>query len=295
MKRKTIILTLLSLIFLSCEKPLIPGDADDVTPLEKAEVRVHLDDFIISDGPLSGSRAATDAGDYSAIGALTIAFYDSDSTQVYSHTQLRSDSTTYSTFGDFKCTLPVGQYTLVVVGREYKSGDVFQLNGLTSAGYTSERVRETLSTSQAITVTGTDPVDVPVTIGHVITMLNVFSTDVRPGNVVKIRTTYSTASKSFDPTTGLATDSLGFSLTNSTGDAEYLKIGNYAFLSHEEMKMDITIESLNADDKVLYTKKIPDVPLKRNRKTFLRGPLFTPNAISIKVETDWDDPITINF
>ncbi|MCR5239656.1 MAG: hypothetical protein K6E15_05760 [Prevotella sp.] len=242
-----------------------------------------------------GTRTTTDAVDYSAIGALMVAFYDKDSTEVYSHTQLRIDPTTYTTFGDFTFTLPVGQYTMLVVGRDYRSGDVFQLNGLTSAGYTSERVRETMSTSQEVSVIGTDPVDVPVTIGHVITFLNVLSTDVRPSEVVKIRTTYSAASKSYDPTTGLATDSLGFSLTNSTGDAEYLKIGNYAFLSHEEMNMDITIESLDTDDKVLFSKKIPSVPLKLNRKTILRGPLFTPNAISIKVETEWEDPMIIDF
>lgn len=126
-------------------------------------------------------------------------------------------------------------------------------------------------------------------------MLNVLSTDVRPNNVVKIRTTYSAASKSFNPTTGLATDSLGFSLTNSTGDNEYLKIGNYAFLSKLEQKMDITIESLDSDNKVLYTKRIPNVPLKRNRKTILRGPLFTANSISIKVETEWEEPLVIDF
>ena len=293
MKRNTIILTLLSLILYSCEQPVIPGDND--TPVETAEVRVHLDDIIITDEPLSDTRTATDAVDYSSIGALMVAFYDKDSTLVYSHTQFRSDPTTYTTFGEFKCTLPVGNYTLVVVGREYKEGDIFKLNSLTSAGYTSERVRETFSTSQAISVTDSDPVDVPVTIGHVITMLNVLSTDVRPSNVVKIRTTYSAASKSFNPTTGLATDSLGFSLTNSTGDAEYLKIGNYAFLSKLEQKMDITIESLDTDNKVLYTKKIPNVPLKRNRKTILRGPLFTANSISIKVETEWEEPLIIDF
>lgn len=295
MKRKTIILTLLSLVLFSCEQPVIPGDTPPDTPVETAEVRVHLDDIIITDEPLSDTRTATDAVDYSSIGALMVAFYDKDSTQVYTHTQFRNDPTTYTTFGEFKCTLPVGNYTLVVVGREYKEGDIFKLNSLTSAGYTSERVRETFSTSQAISVTDSDPVDVPVTIGHVITMLNVLSTDVRPNNVVKIRTTYSAASKSFNPTTGLATDSLGFSLTNSTGDAEYLKIGNYAFLSQVEQKMDITIESLDADDKVLYTKKIPNVPLKRNRKTILRGPLFTANSISIKVETEWEEPLIIDF
>lgn len=293
MKRKSIILTLLSLILYSCEQPVIPGDND--TPVETAEVRVHLDDIIITDEPLSDTRTATDAVDYSSIGALMVAFYDKDSTQIYTHTQFRSDPTTYTTFGEFKCTLPVGNYTLVVVGREYKEGDIFKLNSLTSAGYTSERVRETFSSSQTISVTDSDPVDVPVTIGHVITMLNVLSTDVRPSNVVKIRTTYSAASKSFNPTTGLATDSLGFSLTNSTGDNEYLKIGNYAFLSKLEQKMDITIESLDADNKVLYTKKIPNVPLKRNRKTILRGPLFTANSISIKVETEWEEPLVIDF
>ena len=50
-------------------------------------------------------------------------------------------------FGDFSLTLPLGSYTMVVIGRDVLEDDAFSLTSATVAGYTSERVRETFCPS----------------------------------------------------------------------------------------------------------------------------------------------------
>ena len=69
------------------------------------------------------------------------------------------------------------------------------------------------------------------------------------------------------------------------------------FLTTDEQTMNITIEVLNADNDVLYTKVVPNVPLKRNRRTYLNGALFTAAAstATFQVETDWLEENTVNF
>jgi len=102
----------------------------------------------------------------------------------------------------------------------------------------------------------------------------------------------------FNPTTGLATANNGFSntvvLQNAPGGT--CGILSYLFLATDEQTMDVTFETLDANDNVLYTKTITNVPLKRNRQTTLRGVMFTNSSISgsFQVETDWlsaNDPI----
>ena len=49
-----------------------------------------------------------------------------------------------------------------------------------------------------------------------------------------------------------------------------------------------TIEVLDADDEVLYTKVVEDVPFKRNRMTKLTGALFNTTATTaFQLETTW--------
>lgn len=51
--------------------------------------------------------------DYSGVNAITLAFYTSDGTEQYQVTQMRDDATTYTTFGNFECDLPMGSYTVL--------------------------------------------------------------------------------------------------------------------------------------------------------------------------------------
>jgi len=279
------------------ELTVVENNAEQAT----APVTVRVSDFSISMSEFSGggtTRAAQDVVDYTDVMAIDLAFYE-DGTEVYKHTQLRSDNSTYTNFGEFSCDLPVGNYTLVVIGRGYSNGDVFVLTSPTSAAYTTERARETFCATQDVMVTNAAPLDLSVTLTRVIARLNILSTDVHSASVTRIRTTYGAGGKSFNPTTGLATVNTGFALTNSgywEGEGT-LHISNYTFLATDEQTMTITLESLDADENVLSTKVIPNVPLKRNRVTTLSGQLFTTDAsaASFKVETDWLEGNTVNY
>lgn len=264
---------------------------------ETVPVRVHVSDFTISQDAFYGAKSAENLNDYTNVGAIDLAFYEG-TTEVYKTTQLRSDPTTYTTFGSFECDLPIGNYTMVVIGRGYSVGDVFELNSPTSAGYTTERARETFCATQSVTVTSSTPLDLTITLSRIIAKLHIVSTDERTASVTKIRTTYGAGGKSFNPTTGLATVNSGFAVTNTPSSAvTTLDVGNYAFLATDEQTMDITIEALDASDNVLFTKVVPNVPLKRNRITTLTGQVFTAGTSSgsFQVETDWLEGNTVEF
>lgn len=268
--------------------------------LPTVPVHIRVNDFSVSlaDIPDTQTRGVESPASYSALKYLTLAFYDAEGTSIYNATQVKSAPSTYSAFGDFSCDLPAGTFTMVVIGRDWSEGDEFSLTSPTVAAYTSERVRETFCASQSVTVTNSTPLDLSVTLSRIVAKLNILSTDTRPEGISKIRTTYGAGSKSFNPTTGLAIGNAGFSLTNtpSTAVGQAINVLNFAFLSTDEQTMDITLEVLGEHDEVLITKVIRNVPLKRNRKTILSGPVFSPStsAVSFSLETDWDET-TVNF
>ena len=268
-----------------------------------APVTVRVSDFSITteEMPSGGgtTRSAVNPASYDGVGAIDLAFY-SGGTEVFKTTQIKSDGTTYSTFGEFECNLPVGNYTMVVIGRGYFDGDVFTLTSPTVAGYTSERARETFVKTQAVNITSADPVNLSATLNRIVAKLEIISTDTRIDGVGKIRTTYSAGGKSFNPTTGLATSNTGFNLTNTPSAAvgATIDVGSFVFLAADEQKMNITIDVLDANEDVMFTKYVANVPLKRNRQTVLSGPLFTSTAITssaFQVETDWLPNNTVNF
>lgn len=268
-----------------------------------APVTVRVSDFSITteEMPSGGgtTRSAVNPASYDGVGAIDLAFY-SGGTEVFKTTQIKSDGTTYSTFGEFECNLPVGNYTMVVIGRGYFDGDVFTLTSPTVAGYTSERARETFVKTQAVNITSADPVNLSATLNRIVAKLEIISTDTRIDGVGKIRTTYSAGGKSFNPTTGLATSNTGFNLTNTPSAAvgATIDVGSFVFLATDEQTVNITIDVLDTNEDVMFTKYVANVPLKRNRQTVLSGPLFTSTAITssaFQVETDWLPDNTVNF
>jgi hypothetical protein len=55
---------------------------------------------------------------------------------------------------------------------------------------------------------------------------------------------------------------------------------------------------LDANNNVLFTHMVNDVPFKRNRMTTLQGDIFTanPSGAGFQLETDWLTPLNpINF
>ena len=260
-------------------------------------VTVRVDGFSISQEEFPATRA-TAVADYTNVKYLTLAFYKSDGTEVFKHTQLRDDNTTFTTFGDFTCYLPQDNYTMVVIAN---GGDnAVTLTNKTSAAYGENRVMDTFAASKAVNITSTNVVNVTATLDRIVSAVAVRSTDNRPAGVTQLRLTYSKGGKSFNPSTGLATSNTGFvnlmGLSGNAGNTTY--VGGYLFLATDEQTMDVTIETLDAEDNVLFSKKITDVPLERNRQTTLTGAIYSSAAVSARsfqINSDWLTENNVSF
>ncbi len=296
--RKQLIYAVAMLLIAGCSNETETESVEQAK--EYAEVRVHVDDFSVSVDDFPGgktTRTETDVSEATDIKVVTIAFYDGSGTEVYKAEQNRS---TYSgTFGEFSCDLPVGSYTMVAIGRAYFDGDEFTLTSPTEAAYTSERARETFCHTQSVVITTGSAVNVSVTLERVCSKLFLASTDNKVAASAKTRITYSGGGMGFNPTTGLATSNTGFVTEFSGGGyvGNPLGLNCYLFLGSDVQSMNVTIEVLDANNVVLFSKQVNDVPFKRNRVTKLQGALYTasPAAVAFKVQTDWETETVINF
>jgi len=262
-------------------------------------VRVHINDFSISQEEIP-SKTASDVVDYTGVKAITLAFYTADGTEQYKVTQMRADATTYTTFGEFDLSLPMGSYTMVVLGYGLNDGEpAITLTGPTSATFGDYPARETFVATQAVSITNTDALELNATLNRVVAKLKVLSTDGRTANANSVRITTSGGSKAFNPSTGLATTNTGFSNTvNITSTAVGSVAGpvSYLFLATDEQTVNVTIDVLDENNQTISHKVVNNVPLQRNRMTKLVGSIFTASGDgSFQVETEWLPETEVNF
>ena len=262
-------------------------------------VRVHVEGFSVSQEMFPGTRAGQDISEYTGVKTITVAFYTSEGTEQSKTTQLRASLPAGDTFGDFSLSLPMGSYTMVVLasGSDY----AMTLTSPTQAGFDAqeEHVRETFAATQAVNISSNEAVNINATLSRIISKVMVVSTDNRTADVANIRTTFSAGGTGFNPTTGFATTNTGFSNTvrgsvvaNSPSSAT-----NYLFLATDEQMVNVTIETLDADGAVLFSKTVNNVPLRRNRVTTLTGAMFTNTGIAgaFQVNTDWLTENDVSF
>lgn len=285
---KHITLTLAALALLSACS--VKDDRlDCLTP-----VTIHVSDFRISLEDLPGTKA-TAIGSYNGVKAITLALYDTKGEEVYKATQRKGTAG----YGDFSLNLPVGEYTLVALGYGFFDGDEFSLTSPTLASFTTD-CRETFAAVQSLEVTGPDAMEVSATLSRIVSKLIVASTDVRPEGVARIRMGFNAGSKSFNPSTGLATSNTSFSnsvgISTAVGDPTSSVC--YLFLTSDEQVVDVSIDALDAEGATLYHKEIRNVPFQRNRCTRLTGSLYsatTPASTAFQLNTAWLDNNEMDF
>lgn len=283
-------LAALVLIASGCSSDVVNSEVSSI----EAPVTIKVNTFSVSHEDLPAATRTETIADYASLKALTLAFYKDDGTEQFKTTQFRSDATTYTTFGEISTTLPLGSYTLVVIGYgQGGSNHAVTLTSPTEAGF-DDYARETFTATQTVDVTSKRPISLTATLQRIITKVSLVSTDGRVSTAQSVRITFSGGSKSFNPTTGLATDDSGFANTvDVTGvtAGNTSNIANALFLATDEETMNISIETLDADDHVICTTTVPSVPLKRNRVTTLTGPVYsasTPTTVgSFQVDTAW--------
>lgn len=261
-----------------------------------AQVNVQVADFAVSTEGIA-SRAVQSAAEYTNVKAITLAFFHADGTVALQTTQLRADDSTYDTFGSFSVTLPYGDYTMMVMG--YGSETPVVINSMTDVAFSEDRVREMLTFTRSVSIR-TETIDLSATLNRIVARLGVVSTDGRPANAPKVRLTVSKGGKTFNPMTGLSLTDTGFAneveLTSAVDAVSRTQA--YLFLASDEETMDVTIETLDTSDNVLFSKTVTNVPFQRNRMTLLTGSMYSPSsptAGSFLFETSWLDDTNINF
>ena len=265
-------------------------------------VTVSVGGFSVSQEELptvARTRATSAPADYSGVKALTLAFYKADgTTQAYCTTQLKADDSTYDTFGQFSLSLPVGNYKMIVLG--YGSEKAVKFNSMTDVVFDEEKARETFAYTQDVVIGNSAAVDLSATLSRIMSRLCVYSSDERTAEVAKLRVSVSKGGQGFNPITGLATSDAGFNvlIEPNTPAGEVSKSMMHFFLIADEETMDVTIETLDASDNVLFSQVVKDVPFKRNYGTVLTGKMYTVEGSAsgtFQVETDWDGRYDINF
>lgn len=286
MKKLYLILAALLLVA-SCKKK------DDV----QVPVRIHVNDFTITQDTLPSKDGIPE---YNGVKAVTLAFYKADNAEQYKETQFRSDPATYTTFGDFSLSLPMGSYTMVILGYGLNDGEpAITLTSPTTATFGNYPARETFVATQAVNITNTNAVELSATLNRVIAKLRVHSTDGRTENAESVRMTLSAGGKAFNPTTGLATTNTGFINTldiTGTVVGENANPITYLFLATDEQTMTVTIDVLDALEASISHKVVENVPFKRNRLIQLEGPVFSASSTTdFEINTTWLDTIVVPF
>lgn len=260
-----------------------------------AKVTVTVNDFTISQEEFPETKDTP--ASYTGVKAMTLAFFDANGDQAYCTTQLRADNTTYTTFGEFELSLPLGSYTMVVLG--YGSEQPITLNGASEAIYTADRVRETFVVSQTVNVASTNPLNLNAELSRVVSKVIVRSTDTRTAGVDSVRVTFAAGGKGVNPQTGLASSNNGLSncVAISTAVGAASSTISYLFLASDQQTMNLTVETIKPNGTVYSTRTVADVPLQRNKITVVQGPMYsTASGASFTLSTAWiGDTNRVNF
>ena len=261
----------------ACEKPIMPEGDDG---------NVHLT-FVPTTHDVS-TRGTVAIGDY--FSRLAVQMFDQDGNKVFDKvkTQSRDDDD----FGTFSVGVAAGTYTVVAVGHSspvtptIKSPDMVQFTA-----------KDGIKNSDTFAYCGNVTIDADHT-AHELRMNRMtamvmfeFTDETMPTNYVALRADYSGGSANFNPSTSEG-------CTKSTQSELRGKATPYFFTFpylSDTGTLKMTLSALDADQNVLTTKTLTDVPVTRNRITHCQGTLFGDGdfniyqtAFGISVNTDWD-------
>ena len=264
-----------------------------------APVSVHINDLSVTQEDYPGTKAdPIPATGYSGINAITLAFYTPSGTERYKTTQLKSDASSYTTFGVFDLSLPMDSYTLVAVAYTTKDESPFTLSGPTEAAYTGAHAYDTYVAAQDVDITSTGAIAIEATLERICSQLQVVSTDGKTANAAKVQMTLSAGGKSFNPSTGLATVNTGLvnTVNISSSVGEISRSNTVFFLASDEQTLNVTVDVLDAGGSSISHKVVSNVPFKRNRVTRLSGSLYSTGAsASIQIDTTWLNGANVGF
>lgn len=260
---------ILLLVITACEKPISSGDNNEAIQNGNLVVSVPTDG-------LTSTR-------------LNFAVYDTSGTRVKQVNQQFGNAD----FGVANFQLAPGDYLLVVVAHSSDGNptmsDPKKIQFKNSQGFT-----DTFLYCDTITVDDSRK-ELQVVPQRIVSLCRFVIKDEYPADVKKMRFYYTGGSGAFDATTGLgcvnSKQSLMFDVTDGQKQFDL-----YTFLHDTEGTVHLTVTAYGANDVVFYEREF-DVPMTRNKMTWLTGFYFSGSVIlsSITIDTDWDQDLYMSF
>lgn len=243
------------------------------------------------------TRGTVAIGDY--FSRLAVQMFDEDGNKVFSQskTQTREDDD----FGTLNVGLKAGTYTVVAVGH-------------------SSPVTPTIKSTELVQFTAKDGVKNSDTFCHCgqvninedggyhelkmnrVTAMVMFdfTDETIPENFAGLNVEYTGGSANFNPLTGEGCTKSNQSEMRQNRGTQY-HVFTFPYMAAEGV-LKVTLNALDANQNVLTTKLLTDVPVTRNRITRCTGQLFGDGDFTIKqtsfgitVNDDWDGEIEYHF
>ena len=193
-------------------------------------------------------------------------------------------------FAEPTLTLAYGEHTIYFVA----SRGVDPVISTTAHSLTFGKVRDTFWKAYNCTVTGSSVSNISVTLDRVVTRMRINITDVVDDNAATLLLKPSKWYLGLDYLNGEPTaEAIDFVSSVTIPDSYKGQTGLQASIfgfSATNWTTDVIIECRKADNGVIGSASVDDVPFTRNRTSVLSGNLFSHGGnVAVAIQTDWLD------
>lgn len=284
---KKLLLSLLTLLALSaCQKASIYDD--ELEQRLKGNLIVNV--FKLEQTPFSTLTRTEPA---EACSRLSFAVYDLTGKRVDIVSQKVDDAK----FGSASFLLDEGDYQLVIVAHSSDGNptmtDLTRIQFSNKLGFT-----DTFLYYGNISI-GEESVEMDLTLNRIVALCRFCITDDIPDDVTRMQFYYTGGSGTFDASTGFGSvnskQSIFFDVTEGQKQFDL-----YTFPHDTEGTLHLTVTAYDDGDNILKEREF-EVPVTRNKITWLSGPYFTgsgsssSSVFSIDVDTDWAGDTHLTF
>lgn len=274
--RKVLFFAAACIVLAACEK-----SADNAA--EGKDVTFAMSGWETETEPLS--RASLEA-DGQALTDVWVLDYVGGELQQQLH-QVSTDAD----FAEPTLTLAYGEHTIYFVA----SRGVDPVLNTSAHSLTFGKVRDTFWKAYSCTVTGSSVSNIAVTLDRVVTRMRVNVTDVVDASASTLMMKPSKWYLGLDYLSGEPTAEATDFVSSVTIPDSYkgqtgLQASIFGFSTTAEWSADVAVECRKADNGVIGSVSVDDVPFARNRTSVLSGNLFSHGGnVSVAIQTDWLD------